>query len=536
MIRINQLKLPISHSKEELLKKAAKTLKVNPAQIQDLRIIRQSLDARKKPELFFVYSVDCCVKSEKQVLKINRDKNVSLSDTVYYQFPKSGSEPLKYRPVIVGFGPAGLFCGYMLAKAGYRPLILERGQAVEDRQKTVDLFWKDGILDPESNVQFGEGGAGTFSDGKLNTLIKDKDGRGREVMRIFHEMGASEEIIYQQKPHLGTDVLIHIVKNMREQIISMGGDVRFGAKVTDICFSDNKVSGVEVNHDEIIPAELVVFAPGHSARDTFFMLKKRGVSMAAKSFAVGVRIEHPQALINQSQYGQEYVKELGAASYKLTHTAENGHGIYSFCMCPGGHVVNASSEVGYLAVNGMSYQSRNSENANSALIVTVTPEDYKNYGDETIPDALRGVQFQRALEKKAYESGKGAVPVQLFADYKAKRPSIKLGEIKPCIKGAYTLADVRSIFPEFIGDAIEEGIAAFGKKIKGYDREDALISGVESRSSSPVRIIRSDSYEAEQIGLYPCGEGAGYAGGITSAAIDGIKIAEAIAKKYMKFL
>lgn len=536
MIRINQLKLPISHSRDELVKKAAKTLKISSSQILKLQIIRQSLDARKKPDLFFVYSVDCSVKSEKQVLKNVRDKNVSLSDTVYYQFPKSGREQLKNRPVIVGFGPAGLFCGYMLAKAGYYPLILERGQAVEERQKSVDHFWKNGILDPESNVQFGEGGAGTFSDGKLNTLVKDKDGRGREVMRIFHEMGAPEEIIYQQKPHLGTDVLVHIVKNMREQIIAMGGDVRFNAKVTDISFSDNKVSGVEVNHNEKISADIVILAPGHSARDTFFMLEKRGVSMSAKSFAVGVRIEHPQTLINQSQYGQEQVEQLGSASYKLTHTAENGHGIYSFCMCPGGYVVNASSEEGYLAVNGMSYQSRNSKNANSALIVTVTPDDYTGYGEAAVPESLRGVAFQRYLEKRAFEAGNGAVPVQLFVDYKKKRVSTEIGQIVPCIKGAYTLSDVRSIFPEFIGDAIEEGITAFGKKIKGYDRDDAVISGVESRSSSPVRIIRSDSFEAEQMGLYPCGEGAGYAGGITSAAIDGIKIAEAIAKKYMNFL
>lgn len=536
MIRINQLKLPITHSYEDLIKKAAKALKIRVDQIEKLNIIRQSFDGRKKPELFYVYSVDCKVKQEKQILKKNRDKNIFISDTTRYLFPKSGEQLLNHRPVIVGFGPAGLFCGYMLAKAGYRPLILERGQAVEERQKTVQLFWKDGMLNPESNVQFGEGGAGTFSDGKLNTLVKDKAGRSREVMRILHVMGASEEILYQQKPHLGTDVLVDIVRNMRQQILEYGGEVRFSAKVTDLFFENDQITGVEVNHQEHIPAEVVVLAPGHSARDTFALLYDRGVSMDAKSFAVGVRVEHPQAMINCSQYGQEEVSQLGAASYKLTHTAKNGHGIYSFCMCPGGYVVNASSEEGRLAVNGMSYQSRAGKNANSALIVTVTPEDYAFYGGEDTPQALRGVQFQRWLEKRAFEAGQGRVPVQLFGDYKNKQPSVQLGEITPCIKGGYTLGDVRSIFPSFIGDAIEEGISAFGKKIPGYDREDAVLSGVESRSSSPVRILRQENYEAEQRGLYPCGEGAGYAGGITSAAIDGIKIAEAIAKKYMKFL
>lgn len=536
MIRINQLKLPISHSREDLLKKAAKTLKINTSQIEDMTIIRQSLDARKKQELLFVYSIDCKVKQEKQILRKVNNNNVMLSDTVKYQFPESGTKKLSHRPVIVGFGPAGLFCGYMLAKAGYQPLILERGQAVEERQKTVDKFWKNGILDPESNVQFGEGGAGTFSDGKLNTLIKDKDGRGREVMRIFHEMGAPEEITYQQKPHLGTDVLVNIVRSMRKQIESLGGEVHFSSKVTDIQFENGKVTGVIVNDSEQIPCDALVLAPGHSARDTFSMLYNRGVQMSAKSFAVGVRIEHPQKMINLSQYGHEHVAELGAASYKLTHTAENGRGIYSFCMCPGGHVVNASSEDGMLAVNGMSYQKRDSENANSALIVTVTPEDYAPYGDKDTPEALYGVKFQRFLEKKAFEAGNGVIPVQIFEDYKENRATIQLGDITPCMKGEYTLANVRSIFPDFIGDTIAEGITAFGKKIKGYDRGDALISGVESRSSSPVRIIRNDVFEAEFSGLYPCGEGAGYAGGITSAAIDGIKVAEAIAKKYMKFL
>lgn len=559
MIRINQLKLPITHTSEDLKKKAAKTLRINESQIKELNIIRQSLDARHKNDLFFVYTIDASVNQENKIIKKVNNNNVMLINTKEYQFPKPGDMKLKHRPVIVGFGPAGLFCGYMLAKAGYRPLILERGEAVEHRQKSVDEFWKTGLLNPESNVQFGEGGAGTFSDGKLNTLVKDKDGRGREVMKIFVENGAPEEIIYQQKPHLGTDVLIDIVRNMRNKIIAWGGEVRFSAKVTnmDLAVSNEYVSenpvericenkricSVTVNENEIIPADVVVLAPGHSARDTFFMLHEKGVHMEPKSFAVGVRIEHPQTMINLSQYGKEEVSQLGAASYKLTHQTEvkidekgneiKSRGVFSFCMCPGGYVVNASSEENLLAVNGMSYQKRDSKNANSALIVTVSPEDYQNYGIPDIPKALYGVAFQRHLEKKAYEAGHGKIPVQIFKDYKDNKPSQSLGDIQPCMKGDYELANVREIFPPFIGDAIEEGIFAFGHKIKGYDREDAVISGVESRSSSPVRITRNDSLESDIHGFYPCGEGAGYAGGITSAAMDGIKVAECITKKYI---
>lgn len=553
MIRINQLKLPITHTPEDLKKKTAKTLRINESQIKELKIIRQSLDARHKNDLLFVYTIDAAVNQENKIIKKVNNNNIMLINLKEYQFPKQGDRKLKHRPVIVGFGPAGLFCGYMLAKAGYRPLILERGEAVEHRQKSVDEFWKTGLLNPESNVQFGEGGAGTFSDGKLNTLVKDKDGRNHEVMKIFVENGAPEEILYQQKPHLGTDVLIDIVRNMRNKIISWGGEVRFSAKVTNLAYDSSyhtayygtsrRITAVTVNDMEVIPADVVVLAPGHSARDTFFMLHERGIHMEPKSFAVGVRIEHPQKMINVSQYGKEEVPQLGAASYKLTHqtevrTDDNGNeiksrGVFSFCMCPGGYVVNASSEENLLAVNGMSYQKRDSANANSAIIVTVSPEDYQNYGDSEIPEALYGVAFQRHLEMKAFEAGKGKIPVQIFKDYKENKPSESLGHVQPCMKGCYELSNVREIFPPFVGDAIEEGILAFGRKIKGYDREDAVISGVESRSSSPVRITRNESFESDIQGFYPCGEGAGYAGGITSAAMDGIKVAECIAKKYI---
>ena len=432
-------------------------------------------------------------------------------------------------PVIVGSGPAGLFCAWYLARAGYRPLVLERGQEAQKRKETVDRFWKDGVLDPDSNVQFGEGGAGTFSDGKLNTLVKDPNGRNHEVLKRFVEAGASEEIVYQQKPHLGTDVLIGIVETMRHQIEEMGGSFRFETKVTDLCIENGHLTAVEVNNEEKIPADACVLALGHSARDTFDMLHRRGVYMEPKSFAVGLRMEHPQKMINYDLYGEEENEFLGAASYKVTHTCENGRGVYSFCMCPGGYVVNASSEQGMLAVNGMSYQARDSKNANSALIVTVTPEDFPEEGP------LGGIAFQRNLEKRAWEIGKGKIPVQLFGDYKLHQKSSAFGEIEPQMKGAHVFADVRSILPKEIGDSIEEGVLAFGKKLKGFDRNDAILSGVESRTSSPVRIVRNREGYSNIEGIYPCGEGAGYAGGITSAAMDGIKTAEFICEKFRNF-
>ena len=465
MIRITQLKLPVDHRQEQLRKKIARILKCGEDTFS-YEIVRQSLDARHKDDKKFVYTVDVSTPAEKKLLRKNRDKNVTFFEKKEYCFPKSGEEILKNPPVVVGSGPAGLFCAWYLARAGYRPLVLERGQEAQKRKETVDRFWKDGILDPESNVQFGEGGAGTFSDGKLNTLVKDPKGR--------------------------------------------------------LC-------AVEINDKEKIPAEVCVLALGHSARDTFSMLHRRGIFMQPKSFAVGLRMEHPQKMINMDLYGEEENKVLGAASYKVTYTCENGRGIYSFCMCPGGYVVNASSEAGMLAVNGMSYQARDSKNANSALIVTVSPEDFPEQG------ALGGIAFQRNLEKAAWELGKGRIPVQLFGDFKEHRKSMEFGEVMPQMKGAYVLADVRSILPKVIGDSIEEGVTAFGRKIKGFDRPDALLSGIESRTSSPVRIVRDKQGCANIEGIYPCGEGEGYAGGITSAAMDGIKIAEFICEKFKNF-
>lgn len=526
MIRISQLKLPITHTESELKKKIAKTLRCGEKSFS-YEIIRQSLDARHKEDKKFVYTIEVSIENEKKILQKVRNNNIMSTNKKEYVFPKAGNRELSHRPVIVGSGPAGIFCAWYLARAGYRPLVLERGEEAEKRRETVDRFWKNGVLDPESNVQFGEGGAGTFSDGKLNTLVKDSFGRNREVLKRFVEAGADPEILYQHKPHLGTDVLVDIVQTLRRQIEEMGGSFRFRSKVTDLKIENGRLTGVEIDHKELLPAEICVLAIGHSARDTFFMLKDRGLTMEPKAFAVGLRVEHPQTLINEDLYGEKENQILGAASYKVTHTCRNGRGVYSFCMCPGGYVVNASSEEGQLAVNGMSYQARDGKNANSAVIVTVTPEDFPQEGP------LGGIAFQRELEKKAWQLGQGKVPVQLFGDYCGHKPSQSLGEVTPCIRGEYVLSDVRSILPKEIGDSIEEGIHAFGKKLPGFDREDALLSGIESRTSSPVRLVRDREGLSNISGVYPCGEGAGYAGGITSAAMDGIKTAECIASAYV---
>lgn len=527
MLRIQQLKLPIRHTPEELRNKIIKILRIRSDMLTGFQIVRRSLDARGG-ELKYVYVIDAEVKKESSVLK-RCPAQVTKPQRVSYRFPKPGQERLRRRPVIIGTGPAGLFCGLMLARAGYAPILLERGECAEERVRTVERFWADGVLNPRSNVQFGEGGAGTFSDGKLNTLVKDAAGRNRKVLELFVEAGAPEEILYENKPHLGTDLLVGIVRHMREEIISLGGEVRFGALVTDIRIEDGAACGLTVERGgvtEFLEADQVVLAIGHSARDTFAMLKQRKVPMQAKAFAVGVRIEHPQAMINENQYGKNYPDFLPAAAYKVTQKTSGGRGIYSFCMCPGGWVVNASSEEGGLAVNGMSYQARDSRNANSAMIVAVTPDDYGG------ADALAGVEFQRRLERAAFSLADGKVPVQLFGDFCRNTASTVLGEIEPCVKGRYAFANIRRIFPPELSAALIEGVQGCDALIRGFAREDAVLSGVESRTSSPVRILRDENFESAVRGLYPCGEGAGYAGGITSAAMDGLKIAEAIAKRF----
>ncbi|MBE5833212.1 MAG: FAD-binding protein [Butyrivibrio sp.] len=573
MIRINQIK--IANSKKTFIQnkadmdnligilknKVAKELKIDASDIGNLELVRHSIDARKKPEIYDIYMVDVTLLkgNEEKVLKKARCKNADIIKKEIFKFPSEGSLELKNRPVVVGAGPAGLFCAYELALHGYKPILLERGADVDSRQEAVNRFWKTGVLDTTSNVQFGEGGAGTFSDGKLNTMVKDKDGRGKEALKIFVEHGASEDILYESKPHIGTDVLAKVVKNIREDIKKLGGEVYFNTQVTGLelekcdrpdtieeaAASDlpfYKITGVKTP-DRSYKSETVVLAIGHSARDTFYTLNDQGVFMEPKAFAVGFRVEHPQTLINKSQYGIENPETLPPSPYKVVSRASNGRGVYSFCMCPGGYVVNASSEEGMLAVNGMSYHDRAGHNANSAIIVSVTPEDFGQ------PGPLAGVEFQRRLEKKAFEIGSGDVPVEYFDDFKKGLEHLKNGEKdyslgdmrhtdkedrnKPQIRGKYRFADVHNILPLELTASFAEGMDNFGHMIKGYDNDEAIIDGIESRTSSPVRITRSKDYQSLNVhGLYPCGEGAGYAGGITSAAMDGIKVAEIIAMNF----
>ena len=551
MIRINQIKMKCGHSREQLLKKVLGILAVCEKDVLEFDIVRRSIDARRRPEVYYIYTVEVDLKQEEKVYKaVLRRKGIkeqiTREERLRYTFPASGDKLQEHPTVIVGAGPAGLFCAYFLALHGYKPILLERGKAVEERTKDVETFWQTGKLNTASNVQFGEGGAGTFSDGKLNTLVKDKDGRNRAVLEVFAKFGAKESILYDAKPHIGTDVLCRVVKSMREEIIRLGGQVRFQTQVTDILILEEadgarKVSGVVINGEETLCCEQLVLAIGHSARDTFSMLYDKQIPMEAKSFAVGLRVEHPQKMINLSQYGDESPGELGAAPYKLTAKASNGRGVYSFCMCPGGYVVNASSEEERIAVNGMSYSGRDGENANSAIIVSVTPEDF----DSDHP--LAGITFQRMLEEKAYQLGGGKIPVQRFGDFRHKvsgqddisesavqdeEQAAGKAEWLPCTKGAYAWSDVSKILPKSCNEAFVEGMETFGKQIEGFDRPDAIVLGVESRTSSPVRVHRDECLQSQLRGLYPCGEGAGYAGGITSAAMDGIRVAEMIATEF----
>lgn len=537
MIRIGQLKIRTGHTKEELKKRIERTLGVSGEEIDSYEIRKRSIDARKKPEIFYVYTIDAKLKSgkrEKTILSRGKKRELSEVRDKMYCFPSCEENlRMQHRPVIVGSGPAGLFCAYLLAKHGYRPLLIERGAPVEERKEAVEAFWKTGVLDTETNVQFGEGGAGTFSDGKLNTLVKDPAGRNREVLKVFVEHGAPEEILYDNKPHIGTDILIHVVQKMRESIEHMGGECRFYTKMCGIQTKNGKIKAIQIEEkgkQDILQADVAVLALGHSARDTFRMLYESGVFLEPKSFAVGVRVEHLQEQINESQYGIKQHPDLPAAAYKLTAKASNGRGVYTFCMCPGGYVVNASSEKGKLCVNGMSYHGRAGENANSAVIVTVTPDDYADHGYK---GPLAGVEFQRHLEERAFQAGNSKIPVQCFGDYKRGIISTEFGRVQPQMKGAYQFGNVRGIFPEEIATSIEEGLEAFDKKIRGFASEDTILSGVEARTSSPLRMTRDETMQSVNIsGLYPCGEGAGYAGGITSAAMDGIKVAEAIARSY----
>lgn len=528
MVRINQIKLDIEAGRDELEKAILAKLKIGKEQLIDFSVVKRSIDARKG-DVKYVYCVEVNIENEKKVMSRLHNNDVQVSDRMKYSYSVTGTKKLKKAPIVVGTGPAGLFCGYMLAKAGYKPILIERGQDVDNRVKAVEKFWNEGILNGNCNVQFGEGGAGTFSDGKLNTLVKDNYGRGREVLETFVKFGAPGEILYDNKPHIGTDKLVNVVKNMRKEIISLGGKFLFDTKMTDILLEDGKISAIQIDNAMWLDTEVLVLAIGHSARDTFNMIKDKGFDMTKKAFAIGVRVEHNQDMINTIMYGDKKNK-LPAAPYKLTYTTEKGRAVYSFCMCPGGFVVNASSVPGQLVVNGMSNYDRGERNANSAIIVNVTPEDF---GEED--DVLAGVHFQEKWEKKAYEACNGLVPVQLFGDFENNKVSSNFGEIEPNIKGKYSFANIRDILPEYVSEALIEGIHGFSKKIKDYDREDAVLSGIETRTSSPIRIVRDESFQSNFKGIYPCGEGAGYAGGITSAAIDGIKVFEAIISEFGVF-
>lgn len=531
MIQISQLKLPPGHSEQELKKKIIKILRVQERELNSYEVVRRSVDARRKPELFFIYTVWVSVKKEAAVLKRVKNREVTQIQPPFYRLPPPGTEPLRHRPAIVGSGPAGLFCGLVLARKGYCPLILERGKAVEERVRDVEAFWRGGSLLPDSNVQFGEGGAGTFSDGKLNTLVKDPEGRGRFVLKTFVDAGADPDILYMQKPHVGTDVLRAVVKHIREEILSLGGTFSFQAKVSDLTARDGCLEGMTLADGTFIPCQAAVLAVGHSARDTFEMLLEKGLPMTAKPFAMGLRIEHPQELIEQARYGRHsYQGLLPAADYKVAHRAGNGRGVYSFCMCPGGYVVNASSEPGRLAVNGMSYRARDGKNANSALIVTVGVEDFlKEFPEEPV---LAGMRLQQRLEARAYGLCHGKIPVQLFGDFERGRGSAGLGQIAPQMKGDWAFGKLSGILPGAMREALIEGVHAFDRQIQGFAREDALFSGIESRTSSPIRILRDENCESKLRGLYPCGEGAGYAGGIVSAAMDGCRVGEKIMERF----
>lgn len=530
MIRLNELALPLDHPPEALRPAIVARLKLADTDLVSFTVFKRSYDARKKnSEIKFVYIVDLEVNDEAAVLeRFADDHHVRPApDTAYYPVAKA-PVGMSERPVVIGFGPCGLFAALILAQMGFKPIVLERGKDVRRRTKDTWALWRKHELSPESNVQFGEGGAGLFSDGKLYSQIKDPKFYGRKVMHEFVRAGAPEEILFVSKPHIGTFRLTGVVAKMREEIIALGGEIRFESKVTEVTLDDGRVNGVTLQNGDHIDSRYVIMALGHSARDTFRMLHRQGVYVEAKPFAIGFRIEHPQSLIDKARLGK-YAghSELGAADYKLVHHAKNGRAVYSFCMCPGGTVVAATSEPGRVVTNGMSQYSRNERNANAGIVVGISPEQDFPGGP------LAGVELQEQLESKAYELGGKdyCAPAQLVGDFIRSTPSTELGIVEPSYQPGIKLGDLAPSLPAYAIDAIREALPAFGKQIRGFDRDDAILTGIETRTSSPIRIKR-DNATLQSIntrGLYPAGEGAGYAGGILSAGVDGIKVAEALA-------
>ena len=531
MLRITELKLPLDHSESEIKTAILNRLGISIEELVAYTIFRQGHDARKRDAISLVYTLDVETTNQQAILtRLKNDPHISLTPDTTYHFVTQASGNMTERPVVIGTGPCGLFAGLILAQMGFRPIILERGKEVRERTKDTFGLWRKGIFNPESNVQFGEGGAGTFSDGKLYTQIKDPNHYGRKVLTEFVKAGAPAEILRVSKPHIGTFKLVTMVEQMRATIDSLGGEIRFQSRVDNIDIDNGQVRGVILAGGETIPGKHVVLAVGHSARDTFKMLYERGVYVEAKAFSIGFRIEHPQSLIDRCRFGNHAGNPLlGAADYKLVHHCRNGRSVYSFCMCPGGTVVAATSEAGHVVTNGMSQYSRNERNANSGIVVGITPEDYPGH-------PLAGIDFQRQLEAHAFKLGGETyqAPGQLVGDFLLNRPSSAIGAVMPSYTPGVHLGDLSTALPDYAIAAIREALPAFDKKIKGFAMNDAVLTGVETRTSSPIRIKRNEYYQSINTqGLYPAGEGAGYAGGILSAAVDGIKVAEALALDMM---
>ena len=519
MLRVRNIKISINdNNKEHIINKVSNILKTN---VIDYKIVKRSIDARDKNNMLFIYTLDVEVEDES---KVKLSDNITITPDESYTIENKGNISLNYRPIVIGCGPSGLFAAYLLSLYGYKPILFERGKDVDSRVQDIDEFLSTGKLNINSNIQFGEGGAGTFSDGKLNTLVKDKNNRMKFVFDTFVECGAPEEILYDNHPHIGTDILRNVIKNLRNKIISLGGEIHFNSCLTDIIVKDNDIKGIIINDKDKYPTDVLFLCIGHSSRDTFKMLYKNKLDMASKPFAVGVRVIHDQELIDDNMY-HDNKEILGHASYKLTYTTKDKRGVYSFCMCPGGYVINSSSENNRLVINGMSNHDRGSGYANSAIVVTVNQDDFG-------PNLFDGMNFQMKLEEKTFNVAKGLIPVQYYKDfiYNLKSENI----MTEGIKGKYIGSNLNDILPSFISSSIKEAFPYFGAKIKGYD-DNPILCGCETRTSSPIRIVRDNLLESNIKGVYPVGEGAGYAGGITSASMDGLKAAEEVIKKYKSF-